>query len=256
MREITEKELEEILEKHADWLNRRGGERADLSNTNLRKAYLIGTNLSGADLSGANLSNAILRGADLNNVNLINAILRGADLRDSILFMVDFRGADLSNANLRGADLSGANLRYANLNRANLNRADLSRVSANESTAFYHLQCPEIGAFTGFKKCIAVVAEKQEFVIVELLIPKDAKRSSATTRKCRCDKALVVGFYDLAGNKLDDIKLARSLFDYNFAYEIDKTVEVSDFNENRWIECAEGIHFFMSFKEAVNFNLP
>lgn len=252
MREITEKELEEIIQKHKDWLNRKGGERANLSGANLTGVDLTGVYLSAADLSGADLSGAMLCNADLNNVNLSNAILRGADLRNSICFMVDFRGANLSYADLSGADLTSASLRYANLNRATLFGANLSKVKANESTAFYHLQCPEIGSFTGFKKCKAVTG-KQEYVIVELQIPKDAKRSSATTRKCRCDKALVVDFYDLAGNKLDDIKLARSLFDYNFIYEIDKMVEVYDFNENRWVECSRGIHFFMSFKEAVDY---
>ena len=57
MKEITIKQLNEILTKHAEWVNSCGvkGARADLR----------GANLSGADLSGADL-----RGASLNNANL------------------------------------------------------------------------------------------------------------------------------------------------------------------------------------------
>ena len=55
--------LDEILKKHAAWLNNEdGGERA-----NLRGADLSGADLSSADLSSADLSGADLRGADLDD---------------------------------------------------------------------------------------------------------------------------------------------------------------------------------------------
>lgn len=81
------------------------------------------------------------------------------------------RGANLRQANLRQANLSGADLRVADLNGANL-----SEVIYNENTAFFALCCPEEGSFIGFKKAGGK--------IVKLQIPKSAKRSSATTRKC------------------------------------------------------------------------
>ena len=64
----------------------------------LEKATGARANLSGADLSDANLRGAYLRGADLSDADLRGANLRGADLS----------GANLRGANLRGADLSGA----------------------------------------------------------------------------------------------------------------------------------------------------
>ncbi|MCK9447299.1 DUF5758 domain-containing protein [bacterium] len=30
-------------------------------------------------------------------------------------------------------------------------------------------------------------------------------------------------------------------------------VEVKDFNQNRWIECTSGIHFFMTKEEAIKY---
>ena len=101
--------IKSILEKHAAWT--RGeevGERADISDSNLRGADLSGANLSGADLCGANLTDSNLRGADLRGANLSGADLRGANLRGANL-----RGANLRGANLRGANLSGADLRGA-----------------------------------------------------------------------------------------------------------------------------------------------
>ncbi|EHL5804733.1 TPA: pentapeptide repeat-containing protein [Listeria monocytogenes] len=72
---MKQEELDIILENHGKWLLNEGGERAnlsniDLKNTNLRFADLSYANLSIADLSYANLSNA-----DLSNVNLSNANL-------------------------------------------------------------------------------------------------------------------------------------------------------------------------------------
>src|ERR1700723_1951499 len=110
------KNLQEILEKHKKWVNgEEGGERADLSGADLRRA-----DLSGAYLNGANLSGADLRRADLSGAYLSGAYLNGANLSGA-----DLRRADLSGAYLNGANLSGANLSGADLRRANLHGADL-----------------------------------------------------------------------------------------------------------------------------------
>ena len=36
--------------------------------------------------------------------------------------------------------------------------------------------------------------------------------------------------------------------------ELNATVEVDNFCENRWNECAPGIHFFINRQEAINYN--
>ncbi|EMC1959601.1 pentapeptide repeat-containing protein [Listeria monocytogenes] len=98
---MKQEELDIILENHGKWLFNEGGDRADLSN---------------ADLKNTNLRLADLRGADLSNADLKNTNLRFANLR-----LADLRGADLSYANLRFANLSNADLSYANLSNVNLN---------------------------------------------------------------------------------------------------------------------------------------
>ena len=208
-------ELNKILDEHEKWLNSDSGKCANLR--------------------GANLYGADLRSADLRCANLYGAILGGADLRGANLYGADLRSADLRCANLYGANLYGADLRSADLGGADLRCANLENVIANEFTAGYWLVCQEEGSFIGWKKC-------QDNVIVKLLIPEDAKRSSATTRKCRCDKAIVL---DVIG-----AKIGISKFENDFVYRKGETVSVSDFDEDRWNECSAGIHFFITKKEA------
>ena len=160
------------------------------------------------------------------------------------LIRANLSGADLRGANLSDADLSGANLIRANLSGADLRGADLSGVHYDEYTAFFAMACPEKGAFTGFKKAGGY--------IVELLIPEDAKRSSATNRKCRCSKAKVVSITKMDGEAAD-INCVSSDRDVDFVYRVGETVEVPDFDENRWNECSTGIHFFITRDEAVRY---
>ena len=159
--------------------------------------------------------------ANLSGANLCGADLRGADLCGAYLC-----GADLYDANLRGADLCGANL---------------CGVRYNEQTAYYAMQCPEKGAYIGYKKA--------EGKIVELEIQADAKRSSATTRKCRASKAKVLSITSIDGK--EHFEEAKSSRDQSFVYRVGKTVEVKDFDEDRWRECSTGIHHFITREEAV-----
>ena len=217
---------------------------ANLSDANLRGADLRGANLSGADLRAANLSDADLSDANLRAANLSDANLSGADLRAANLSDANLSDANLSDANLRAANLSDANLSGADLRASNLRGADLRGADANESTPFFFSQCPD-GEFIGWKK-----AEEN---IVKLLITEDAKRSSATSLKCRCSKAKVLEIQGLDGSKSDVLEIASS-YDTSFIYKIGETVEVPNYDTDRWNECSTGIHFFISRDMAVKYD--
>ena len=249
-------DLKKILDEHLLWLNGEGGSRADLRNADLSNADLSNANLFGANLRGANLFGANLRNADLSNADLSNANLFGANLRGANLFGANLRGANLRGANLRDADLRDANLFGANLRNADLFGADLfgadlrdadlceasiDQMMWNIYTVFYPLQCPESGSYIGYKKASGLV--------VELEIPADARRSSATSRKCRASKAKVLSITDINGNPAGG--QVKSNYDPNFVYAIGETVEVTDFDDNRWNECSTGIHHFITRAEAV-----
>ena len=264
-------DLKKILDEHLLWLNGEGGSRANLSNADLRDANLSNADLSnadlfganlrcanlsnadlrcanlsnadlfGANLRGANLSNADLFGANLRGANLFGANLRNADLRDADLRCANLSNADLRGANLSNADLCGANLRGANLSNADLCGASIDQMMWNIYTVFYPLQCPESGSYIGYKKASGLV--------VKLEIPADARRSSATSRKCRASKAKVLSITDINGNPAGG--QVKSNYDPNFVYAIGETVEVTDFDDNRWNECSTGIHHFITRAEAV-----
>ena len=217
---MNTKELEQIIENHRHWLDE------DVDGWGVMRANLIGADLRGADLRGADLIDADLRGA----------YLRGADLIDANLRWADLRGADLRGADLRGADLRDANLRFADLRGADLRGA--------KNVPYIPMICPEEGSFIGYKKA----SDK----IIKLYIPEDAIRSSATTRKCRCNKAIVLAIYELDGSISKVTEVASSM-DPNFIYKINKEVAVVDFDDDRWNECSTGIHFFMQKQEAINY---
>ena len=92
---------------------------------------------------------------------------------------------------------------------------------------------------TNLKKC--------QGKIVKLFIPEDAKRSSATTYKCRASKATCL---EIEGG-LTEIASDR---DANFIYRVGETIEVPDFDDNRWNECSAGIHFFINKEMAKQYS--
>lgn len=162
---------------------------------------------------------------------LVEAVKRGADLRGAYLY-----GADLSDANLYGADLSGADLRGANLHGAYLSGA--------KDVPYIPFACPSDGAFIGWKK----VHGK----LVKLQIPEDARRCSATTQKCRCDKALVLAITDLDGsNPIEEIE--NTAQEHNVTYKVGELVLPDSFDEDRWNECSHGIHFFINKQDAIDY---
>ena len=226
---------------------------ANLSGANLRGANLRGANLCGADLRGANLCGANLRDANLRSANLYGADLRDANLRnanlcdanlcDANLCGANLCGADLRCADLCGANLYGADLRGADLRGANLYGADLRGANLRDAKGCY-LSCPTEGSFIGWKKASGH--------IVKLRIPEDARRSSATGHKCRCDKAYVMEIQNMDGTKATE-DTVRSDHDKNFVYTVGATVEVPDFDDNMWSECAPGIHFFIDRRAAVEY---
>ena len=233
MSKISQERINAILERHKHWLNE------DCTGWENMRANLHGVDLHGADLHGVDLY-----GADLNHADLRGATLHGSD----------FRRADLRGANLTYSDLTYVNLAYANLKDTILFGTNLYKANLNgaENVPYIPMVCPEEGGFVGWKK--AKIIEKYSFrqVIVKLSISEDAKRLSSTTRKCRCNKANVLEIYNLDGTVAQE-RICHSIHDHKFTYEVGKTVEVDDFDENRWIECSRGIHFFMNRQEAIDY---
>lgn len=199
-------------------------EGADLSGRMLEWGEFTSVSFRNADFTGCRLSNSRFRDCDLEGARFCGADLRGADLRGCSLRNTDFRGADIRLATLENADLTGARM--------------------DETTLGYPMRCPEQGAFVAYKKC---VYDR----IVQLLVPADAKRSSATGPTCRCDKAKVLTIRSFDGTK--EFDEAWSLVDENFVYRKGEWVYADSFTEDRWKDSTHGIHFWMTREEAMGY---
>ena len=219
---------------------------AKLQRAKLQRAKLYSTNLNGADLVEANLVEANLIGANLEGTNLSWANLEGANLTWAKLKDADLRKTDLTGANLKDADLRKTDLTGANLKKTYLEDAILHGVILNgaKNIPYIPLACPSEGAFVGWKKV-------EEKYLVKLQIPEDARRLSATTRKCRCDKAVVLDITSLDGETHFDEVVNHS--HKETTYKVGEMVYPDSFNENRWCECSNGIHFFINKKDAIEY---
>lgn len=231
MRKMTEAELWTMLE------SRNQKERLELKEYEFHNMNLTGWDLSNVDVSLSSFHGSILNGVNFENSSVENALfdgcpMKGANFKNASMKRACFRSCDLSDANIEGADLFFAVLELANLDS----------VKADENTKWYRLYCPEEGAFLGYKKCIGDR-------LVQLLIPADAKRTSATYRTCRCNKAkvLTIKSFDFK----ESFSEAWSMVDENFVYRVGEWVEVKDFNEDRWFDSTTGIHFWLTREEAM-----
>jgi hypothetical protein len=253
---MNEEELKKVLEKHNKWTYcKRGGKCAKLIGKNLTKTDLTDTNLTraifiGSDLSGSNLYNAELQsadiklakliGTDLTKADLSHACLSDSNLTEAKLKFANLKGADLSGANLKNADLSAANLRNANLEGADLSGANLKNADLTgailRDAKFDEKEKIRKGIclsrkMIGYKKC-------EDGVIVKLEIPRGAIVFSINSDKCRTNIAKCVA-------------ISSGL--NGFVYKLGKTYVITDFNLEYNVECAEGIHFFRTEKEAKKY---
>ena len=125
-----------------------------------------------------------------------------------------------AGAYLRSADLAGAD-------NVELSLAQTSIV-------------PDHGPLFGWKKC-------RNGVLVRLFIPSKARRSNASGRKCRAERAKVL--------EVIGAEYGVSTHDSTFLYRTGQWVRPTNgWNDNRWEECAGGIHFFLTRIEAESYN--
>ena len=141
------------------------------------------------------------------------------------------KGANLTDAYLRGAYLRGADLRGA------------------KDIPYIPFSCPSDGEFIGWKK----VKDGNFAYLVKLQIPNDARRCSATGRKCRCDKARVLEVIDLDDDKREVLSCVNMSYNVRTEYKVGEMVYPDSFDEDRWNECSHGIHFFINKQEAINY---
>lgn len=279
---MTKEEFKDILSDHLAWLENRGGERADLSEMDLRgfdlkevnlsKAYLNNANLSQLRLDRVNFNQALMSGADLSYVDLRNASLVNADLRNANLELayldgVNLKMANLKDANLFGVDLEDVILAESVLINANLSKTILDGVNLSgaflegtilESMNYDYAICPTEGSFIGWKKVFVKSKERLHEAIAKLEILEDSKRISClTSRKCRAEKVRTLALYNLGSQK----ELSHEIVAENIIkrkvnpvrYRAGEIAVADSFCDDIRKDCSYEIHFFMTRKEAEKF---
>ena len=126
-----------------------------------------------------------------------------------------------------------ANLSWADLSWADLSGADLDSIVYDYNSIGIH-PAPE-GDLIGWGK--------KSGNIVKMLIPAEAKRSCATTRKHRAEFVKVLKVYGA------DEAIVKNKYGTTI-YKPGEIVRCHEWDDNRWNECSGGIHFFLTREEA------
>lgn len=205
------------------------GDGTDLSNLNL--SYIdfsdsigININFSNTNFSFCNFSRVRIHNSDYTNANFQHAVLNASDIRYSKFINTDFR--------------------YTKFKMTFMEKSIHKDVIINDETENYKMTCPETGPFVCYKKCFGDL-------LVQLLVPADARRSSDTSRMCRCDKAKVLNITNF--DHTEKFKEARSLCGRDFYYHVGEYVYEPNYNDDRWLQSTYGIHFFMTEEEAKSY---
>ena len=185
--------------------------------------------LHAVDLTNITFTECCFDGTFFSRCYLKNVVFNHCEFYDSAFYRCCFRFVSFVNPIMHQIDFIENNIEYTTL------------------PSNYHIPmtCPETGSFTGWKQGYGGR-------IIQLEIPADAKRSSANGRKCRCDKAKVISIVDEDGNQVEE---AVSYTDPNFFYKVGETVYPDGWDSDRWKECSKGIHFFMTRREAVEYEI-
>ena len=222
------------------------------------KQTLTHETISDLILTSEDIKGKTFKHCYFDNVSFAGVVFEGVVMRDCAFKRVDITGCNF------GKDHNGLKI----VNGALIYDPGL--------IGEYPYCCPKEGAFVGYKKVKLCRYYKSEtidylidYLILQLVIPEDAKRSSGwktcdddlcwLPHKCRCDKAYVQAAYYMSGVKVDLSELSDyrlcSMYDYDFTYTVGQWVKCKKpFDEDRWQTCASGIHFFMTFDEARDYN--
>lgn len=186
-----------------------------------------------------------------NEINFINCTfidckihkIYGTKFNDCTFLNCSFDYSDISVTDFSNSTISESSFLNAYIKESNFNKCKI-----DSGCSFLSLQCPEEGSFIGYKK---IVDEMGEY-ICKLLIPEDAERSSATSRKCRCSKAKVLEVTNIrTGEKVGRVSHINPYT--TIIYKTGEIVYPDKWDDNRFNECSHGIHFFITKKEALDY---
>ncbi len=220
----------------------------------------------GTNIRDVNFKQADFRDADLSGIVFTRCFFSGVDFTGANLSNTVFEWCYLHHSRIRPHRIDGAIFRDVQFPFSSFVRQDFKDVVfftdcdftntdfvTCENHPYIPLACPSDGAFTGWKK--VTDCEDGISCLVELRIPATAKRCSATSRKCRCDKARVVRITKMRDTGSEELK---EVWNKPFRlpdtlYKVGEMVYPDSYDEDRWHECSHGIHFFINKQDALDY---
>ena len=144
----------------------------------------------------------------------------------------DFTQASLNTVHAVGTDFSKSNFSRPNFMDANLREAKFSDIKG------LYFQIPQNCALVGWGK--------KSGKLVKLLIPSAAKRTACLiNRKCRAEYAKVLL---IANGTVDKVEVNNEYG--KTVYRVGSRVNPHKYCDDFRIDCAPGIHFFITREEA------
>lgn len=230
---------------------------------NLHRINLIRVNLQGTTFNRLDLHNAHFLECDMQNTYFTQCYmdqvwLRNLSAESAIFDMCNFVGAKFVNVIMRRAYFTGTDLRdskftkcdveFAYFNSAVLTGTTFSLTNIEKAYKDYLTvglhPAPE-GDLIGYGK-------KGDY-IVTLLIPKEARRSCATSRKYRAEYVKVLSIETLFGTPGPSAitnQYCTEGHTKSVRYAVGEYAYPDTWDENRWNECSNGIHFWLTKEEA------
>mgnify|MGYP002523970276 CR=1 FL=1 len=209
-------------------------------------------NFNYLDLSSCNFTNVVFDYASFNFCNCSCASFVDCKFTNVGLFVSDFsctrfyncHNADTTNDTLIVAKQSLlTGVAQTNCDEK-LFYVKQSIISKNFSSNKFQYGSVLTQPLIGYKK--AKISDR--YVLIKLEIPEGAIVFQPNNYKCRTNIVKVLRIYDMTDDK--EYNIAYSMYNHRFAYTVGETIKCHDFELNNTIECAEGIHFFMTEKEA------
>jgi hypothetical protein len=231
---ITNAYFEDIIFKNV-YLN-----EVKFINCKFENCTISDSNLAEVEFLNVSFKDVDFTGCDMKSVTYFKSKLKSVAMRRCIMLKNDFKATSFEDVFINDSSLDDSSARESNFDNVHLIRS-----------SGVLLKCPEEGSFIGFKKIFL----GNNSLLCKLEIPADAKRSSAFGRKCRCSKAKVLEIWgkDCDGDYLVPISRGYSHHDYTFEYKVGETIYPDSFDDNRWDECSNGIHFFITKQEAIDY---
>lgn len=235
------KDLKEALNNNFANMDLRGW---SFKGQNLSKANFKGADLEGACFIDTVLVSANFEGASLKNTDFSCANAWGANFNETNCKDALFLSANLTEASFEGADLDGTSFAQANLTEANLQDTNIITAEFDNTIGIYPV-CPTEGSFTAWT--LAEDSKGNDFLI-KAMIPRQAKRSSGTTRKCRTNKLYIDRIFPIDG---EDVPKSFRLKNRDVKTAVGESLIDNDFEIDRFKTSSADLYFWISKEEAL-----